>query len=195
MIDERMNIAVTKSNLVLDNITISENEKIVPTSKIINAVKNITRTKIGIDYVSFSKLQIDGNYGAMMRVIEKEKEKEKENEKIAEIFINSDNDKEYQRFSLVHELGHLITNHHNVNQKDFIISAHINQNVFSIDEKDYSDNTYLLNEQIANVFALRTLIPFKELMMRLEKTGDLNKIANSFGVTKEAIISRIALGE
>lgn len=189
MIDQKMNVAVEKSNLVLEHINFSENDKLISTSKIIHAVKSITKTQIGIRYIPFSKLNIEENYGAMMRVVKKN------GEEIAEIFINSDNDSEYQRFSLVHELGHLITGRHNLDHDGFVISTHIDQNVFSIEEKDYISNSYLLNEQIANVFALRTLIPFKSLMSRLDDSSDLKKIANSFGVTKEAIISRIALGE
>lgn len=191
MIDEKLKIAVEKSNLVLKTVNFDNEDSIIPTSKIINSIKSLTGAKIGIDYVSFSKLEIDADFGAMMRVT-----KNSDNTKTAEIFINSDRDSSYQRFSLVHELGHLITECYNFSpdNKKFTLSTHINQSVFSIDKEAYDKSEYLLNEQIANVFALRTLIPFNKLIERLEENSDLNKIAKSFGVTKDAIISRIALG-
>lgn len=195
MIDENLKIGFEKSNLLLMYLLkeIPEDDYMVSTRKIINLVKNLTNTKIGIDYKSFSSLKNKSasNYGAMMSVYKDG------NNRIAEIIINSDKDDEYQRFSLVHELGHLMTDKNNfeLDNKRFMLSTHINWNMFSIPKEKYDNNTLLLNEQIANVFALRVLIPFEKLYKKIEESSDLNEIATSFGVTKDAVVSRIALGE
>lgn len=195
MIDEKLKVGFEQSNRLLDSLLkeIPDNKYMIPTGKIINLVKSITDTRIGIDYKSFSTLtnKNASNYGAMMSVY-----KENDN-KIAEIIINSDKEDEYQRFSLVHELGHLMTDKNNFElvDKRFKLSTHINWNMFTIPKEKYDNSTLLLNEQIANVFALRVLIPFEKLHKKLNECDDLNEIALSFGVTKDAIISRIALGE
>lgn len=193
MIDEKLEIAILKSdelNAKLENEAKLENG-MVSTKRILHMVQHCTNTRIGIAYVSFSKaLGPHSSYGAMMRVYNEHEQQ------IADIVVNSDMDIEYQRFSLVHELGHLMTERYNVDEKDkgYKISAHINQDVFSISKEEYEEDESLLNEQIANVFALRVLIPFKELMKRIDSNDNLSEIAKSFGVTKDAVISRIVLG-
>lgn len=191
MIDEKLNVAVEKSDLVLKKLKIRKDERMIPTKDILNAVKEITGFKISVGYTSFSEFKELDNCGAMMCVIKND------DTTFARILINSDNSPKYKRFSLVHELGHLITNRHTISSSEnqFMISTHIDQNIFSLDKKVYDKDEYLLNEQIANVFALRTIIPFDALMYRLKNYSDLDEIANIFGVTKEAVISRIALGE
>lgn len=196
MIDEKLQIAVDTSNIILDKLKEQSNDdKMVQTSRIINLVKAVTNSKIGIDYISFKENGLPYQCGAMMRV-DKENSDDGLEYKKASIFINSDMDNAYQRFSLVHELGHLMTERYNTEANDgkYTMSTHIVQDVFSINKKAYDKNDFLLNEQIANVFALRVLIPFEKLRKELRESGDLDAIATSFGVTKEAIISRIALG-
>ena len=193
MIDEKLKIAVDKSNelnKMLENEAKLENG-MISTKRILHMVQHCTKTRIGVAYLPFSKaLGKSSNYGAMMSVYNEDEQQ------VADIIVNSDMDAEYQRFSLIHELGHLMTGKYNVEEKSkgYKISAHINQDVFSIPKEEYDRDVSLLNEQIANVFALRVLIPFNELMKRIDSNGNLNEIAKSFGVTRDAIISRIVLG-
>lgn len=196
MIDEKLSIAVEQSNKIIDQLN-NENKTetgLISTKRILNIVQYNTNTKIGIDYISFSNaLKSDKslNYGAMMCVYKEN------NQQIADIVINNDISAECQRFSLVHELGHLMTGKYNIEEKGnrYKISAHINQDVFSIPKEEYDKYEFLLNEQIANVFALRILIPYGQLRKKINECGNLDIIAKHFGVEKDAIISRLALGE
>lgn len=202
MIDEKLQIAVEKSNIILDLLKKEKafDNGMISTKRIIYIVQNYIHASIGVAYSPFSKISKElSSCGAMLGLSKEDSNGESKN--VARIIVNSESDIENQRFSLVHELGHLMTEKYNFedsnndsSNENFKISAHINQNLFSIPKEDYEKNDTLLNEQIANVFALRVLIPFEELMKRLNNNDNLKEIADSFGVTKDAIISRLALG-
>lgn len=197
MIDEKLKIAEEKANEVLDKLN-TENcleDSMVSTKMILRVVQQCTNTIIGIAYTSFSDFFGDNKAlnkcGAMMSVYKDDNDKQ-----IAKIVVNADMEPEYQRFSLVHELGHLMTGKHNIeNKNSYKLSAHINQNVFSIAKTTYDNDEDMLNEQIANVFALKVLIPFNKLIPKISKDYNIEDVAAEFGVKEQAIISRIALGE
>lgn len=118
----------------------------------------------------------------------------------ATIILNSNEniDDKFRRFSLIHELGHLITGKYNVQSNvdkkktKFILSSHIDYALSHISEKEYADE-FLLNEEIANIFALRVLLPLKPLLVEITKLKDLKKVAAHFGVPEEAVNSRLNL--
>ena len=74
----------------------------------------------------------------------------------------------------------------------FTLSTHIDYNLSHIDKEKY-ENPFLLNEEIANIFALRVLLPLKPLMDEITKLKDLKKVAAHFGVPEEAVNSRLNL--
>ena len=193
MNDDRFNIAFEKSNLILEKID-TENNKMIDTQQVIDAVSEVTKTEIYVLKADFSGIKNAGRYGAMMSVVERGKKRK------ATIILNSNEniDDKFRRFSLIHELGHLITGKYNaqsnVDKKKtkFTLSSHIDYTLSHISEKEYADE-FLLNEEIANIFALRVLLPLKPLMVEITKLKDLKKVAAHFGVPEEAVNLRINL--
>jgi Zn-dependent peptidase ImmA (M78 family) len=193
MNDDRFNIAFEKSNLILEKID-TENNKMIDTQQVIDAVSEVTKTEIYVLKADFSGIKNAGRYGAMMSVVERGKKRK------ATIILNSNEniDDKFRRFSLIHELGHLITGKYNVQSNvdkkktKFILSSHIDYALSHISEKEYADE-FLLNEEIANIFALRVLLPLKPLLVEITKLKDLKKVAAHFGVPEEAVNSRLNL--
>ena len=194
MNDTRFDIAFEKSNLVNEKLG-DENNNIIDTQRVIDLVSDITKTEIEVLELDFSPIELAKRCGAMMSVVEKDDVKR------ATIILNSDKkiDNRFRRFSLVHELGHLITGKYNaqsnVDKKKtkFTLSSHIDYTLSHISEKEYADE-FLLNEEIANIFALRVLLPLKPLMEEIAKVKDFNLVATHFGVPEGAIQSRLDLG-
>lgn len=189
MNDNRFNIATEKANIVLKEMN-HNNCDIVSTTEVVDIVGRLTGKKITILETDFSNLQDNAkNFGAMMCVT-------KDN---ATIVLNSNEniEPEFKRFSLVHELGHLITEKYNItaNENQYTLSTHIDLKLNRIEEDEYKDNEFLINEEIANIFALKVLIPFNLLMKRIDEGKyDMKEISKSFGVSEDAIQSRLMLG-
>lgn len=195
-------IAYQKAEEVLQ--LIKENGSIgvfVPLNDIISAVKKVSGfSKIVVERSSFKDLRIPGEekdspqFGAMLST-----ETSNTNgtiEKHAELLINSDYEPNMQRFSLVHELGHLVTNvpnftYEKADDNQYTISAHINPDITYISTID-EDDGYLIAEQIANIFALLVLVP-QDIKIRDLKEIGASELANKYGVTEDAIYSRMLL--
>ncbi len=165
----------------------------VSTDDIVAAVSKITNSTIDSYYVPFSEIKEEcKDFGAMMRVT---KDKEESNQKVT-ILLNDEKDIKFRRFSLIHELGHLVIDRHTtvVDDKNYKLSAHIQYNITNFPEEFYSNNKVLLNEQEANIFALKVLMPEETFKSKLMNENDsLEDIASYFGVSEEAVRSRILL--
>ncbi len=189
MTDKRFEIATIKANEVLEKLSINSDET-VDTGCLVEVVEKLTNTKVYVKELDFNTIDTECHYGAMMCVTENS------DGKSALIILNSNQnvDARFRRFSLVHELGHLLTGKYNVANSDnqFTLSTHIDYR-FNHIEEEYDDD-YLLNEEIANIFALKVLLPSKTLFNKLAEGNDYRKIADFFGVSEEALISRMRLG-
>lgn len=166
----------------------------VETDSIIQAVSDYTKTKISFSYASFSTLiPKTANYGAIMCVT---KWNEGAHKQHAQIILNDEKDLKFRRFSLVHELGHLATGEYNLEEKEnqFMLCAHIQYNITAIPEKVYQDDPFMEAEEIANVFALKILLPTERFAKKIFELKDISAVADSFGVTEDAVCSRSLLG-
>lgn len=169
----------------------------VETDSIIHAVSDYTKTKISFSYASFSTLLPEAaNYGAVMRVTKCEKGEDAKQQR-AQIILNDEKDIKFRRFSLVHELGHLAIGEYNLDKEEnkYMLCAHIRYNITTIPEEDYKDNPFMEAEQLANIFALKILLPTKKFAKKMFELRDISKVAECFGVTEEAICSRSLLGQ
>lgn len=184
-------IATEKANEVIKKLRY-HNDGLVRTEDIIEIVAELANAEIECFYMSFAHAKIADNYGAMMCVMQNDNEHKKN----ATIIVNSDKDIKFQRFSLVHELGHLITDRCTIvdDENRFTMSAHIQYDITSISEEECKKNAYVKNEQIANIFALRVLMPNSAFKEQLFDSDDFKSIAEFFGVTKDAVRSRALLG-
>ncbi len=194
MQDERFKVAFEKADEVLSYLELDDNW-FIDTQQLVDVVSKLTNTQIDVKNVDFCTLINDCDYGAMMCVTEKAST----NERTALILLNSNKkiNARFMRFSLAHELGHLITKQCDVSHEEnqFTLSTHIDYRVSSILEKNYDDNEYLLKEQIANIFALNVLIP-TPLLVKLTtfyKITDNEELANKFGVDESAIDSKLKI--
>ncbi len=186
-------IAYEKANEILKRINYSS-KAMIRTAAIMDAVEDALEIDIRFTDYDFKKINLDkknldvSKYGAAMCVFEDNGEKR------AAILINEDETPKMKRFSLVHELGHLMTQPLS-SFKDCQVSTHIDMDITSIPDEalDSTDNKFLLDEQIANIFALLVLLPFEILVDVVKDSNSIEEVADFFGVEKNAVISRLLL--
>ncbi len=190
---EEFKIAYREADKILKKIKCSFG-KSININDIIKAVEEKTQTKIIFREFDFGNLSVSidegvdfTRYGAAMCV------SEESGSNVARIMLNSRETQAKQRFSLVHELGHLVSNNME-DSEDFLFSTHIDMDITSIADEDLKDDPFLVGEQTANIFALLVLIPYDLLVTAMKRYDSLEDIAQMFGVEKEAVISRLMLG-
>ena len=150
-------IAYDKAMLVNSQLQRSK-EGFVELPEIISVVKRIANYEdIKVKFIDFSGVSKLSSVGAMLST------QEKDGIKTAEILVNSANPAKMQRFSMAHELGHLITEVPNYqyetpNDGNFTLSSHINSDITFISDDDCKKDPYIMAEQIANIFALMVLL-------------------------------------
>lgn len=200
-------IAFEKARIINDILsTRTRGNNFVSLDDIIAAVKQVSHyADIFVNRQSFSQLDFPDeikdsdipSYGAMLSTMTRSKPGTSDVEPIAFLIINSDYSADMQRFSVAHELGHLITNIPNFTYEEiddgrFTISTHINPDITFIPEEQCEENKYLIAEQVANIFALLVLIP-RDIRIRDIKAVGMEKLTEIYGVTEDAIYSRMLL--
>ena len=187
--------AYAKANEVLSMIDYRYGQ-MISISDILKTVEKITQIDIKFSEFDFSKLgnekmrNVLSQCGAAMYI-----SPENTANREARILLNSKETPEMQRFSLVHEMGHILLQNMQRVDDGYLVSAHINMDITSIPEDRISNNELLVAEQAANIFALLVLIPYDALLKALKRYDSLEEVAKLFGVEKDAVISRIMLGE
>lgn len=165
----------------------------VSTDSILNAVKTVTQSDISFSYASFSEINVPNcdDIGAMM-CVRKDCNGKKQ---VAEIILNSDKDVKFRRFSLIHELGHLVNGKYTIEDTDneYTLSAHIRYDITSFSEKDCED-PMIMREECANIFALKVLMPRDAFIRQVLDSGSFVEISDFFGVSEDAVKSRALLG-
>ncbi len=186
-------IAYIKAEEILKEIKFSCKD-MVRTASIIDAVESALGVDVKFTDYDFSKLGSKSkktdvsNFGAAMCVYEQDKRK------YATILLNEKENPKMKRFSLVHELGHLMTQPLDLT-KNYQVSTHIDMDITSIPEHilDKTENKFLIEEQVANIFALLVLIPYESLLYAMRRYESLEAVADFFGVEKDAVVSRFML--
>lgn len=207
MVIPEFDIAFEKANEI--NAILAKRRRsdgFVPLDEIVEAVKKVSNySKIIVSRQSFSELDLheddqktdESKYGAMLSTMTRKRPNLKKNEQVAVLIINSDYSADMQRFSVAHELGHLITHipnftYEQIDDDNFTISAHINPDITFISEEECQDDKYLIAEQVANIFALLVLIPQNIKIRDIKKYG-IDALMRKYGVTEDAIYSRMLL--
>lgn len=204
MVNKHLEMAYTKSNEIVKALDCEYRIGIIDTEALISAVGQRISCDVIVTSCSFGKIGPNiRNCGAMMLT------EATDNKKTAKIVLNNDNPEEFQIFSLVHELGHLIIDEDDgylfhcdaESNREYVVSTHVNYNISSIKMTDYIDENdnvtseFLLNEQLANIFALRVLMPTKAFFSAIREIDSLSEVAERYGVSQQAVISRIMLVE
>lgn len=202
MVIPEFNIAFEKAALITPRLPArDQGDVFVSLDDIVAAVKKVSGfSKISVNRQSFSALELSEDLkkaGAMLSTMTHVNPDTNEEEKLARIIINSDYDPNMQRFSVAHELGHLITEipnftYEEINDGKFTISTHVYADITYIPEEVCKKNKYLIAEQVANIFALLVLIP-DDIRIRDLKTYGIDDLTGKYGVTEDAIYSRMLL--
>lgn len=194
MKSEQIKLVREKAAAVLKEIDYQRG-KMISTTAILKAVEKLTGIDVKIKEFDFSKLaeiskdnERFARYGAAMYVSPEGVDRE------ARVLLNSKETLEMQRFSLVHELGHLMMNTLTPVDKKYLFSTHIDMDITNISDEELKDNDFLVGEQMANAFALIVLIPYESLLTTMKKYDSLEEVAKIFGVEKNALLSRILIG-
>lgn len=207
MVIKEFEIAFEKAKQITEILAAKDKSSdFVALDDIISAVLQVSNySEITVNRRSFSQLKLPKDmknpiiptHGAMLSTRTKSNPSTGKQEQVANLIINSDYSANMQRFSVVHELGHLITNipnftYEQIDDGRFTISAHVNADITFIPEEICVQNKYLIAEQVANIFALLVLIPRNIRIQDIMNIG-IDKLTERYGVTEDAIYSRMLL--
>ncbi|MCH5171562.1 MAG: ImmA/IrrE family metallo-endopeptidase [Erysipelotrichales bacterium] len=166
-----------------------DGKEMVNTQACLDYIEIIKKIDIKVYKISFKDLKKElEDFGAMMV------RTKGVTRNIARIYLNSDKDPVFQRFSLMHEFGHILFDEYTTEDfKDkLVVSSHINYRLFSIPDSDTDKNKYLQREQYANIFALELLMPSTKIK-ELKKVFSDDEMSVFFGVDKVAVKTRLDL--
>ena len=175
-------------------------EKFVELNEIARAIKLSTDiTNIMFAQLSFSQfMPLEFVEARSMRKIDIIRSSDTgEYEKTAYIAVNSDCNALTQRFAAAHEMGNLLL----TDTKDvyaelykngkYAISKHVDVDISSLLRRVHECEC-LKAEYAANIFALLVLVP-EELKIADINKGKAKYLAQDYGVSEEAILSRLIL--
>lgn len=193
MCNDNLKIAYERSDEIIQNVKYPQDQAI-GSDTILEYVRKTYCPVIELYSMSFENVQSCGvnmrNCGAMMRV------DFDTTPKAATIILNSVMPGTFQRFSLMQQIGHLVTipPDSRLDPNSFHISTQINYDLWRINEEELENDCYMLREQIANIFALRVLMPNKQFFRVMRELGNTQAVAAFFGLTEDAVISRMMIG-
>lgn len=170
--------AVEKAQVVIEKL--GTDIAVVDTAKVVSIVEKETGYRIDLYSADFSIVDMD-QYGAFVDIVPDSNG----TGKIAEIFINSLTTIQQQRFSLVHELGHLILGDVSNGAR-----VHNNKDISLLDDSEVGIDESSIEEQRANIFALLVLMPRITFQQKIRTKGTL-ELSNQFMVTEEAVFNRL----
>lgn len=113
------------------------------------------------------------------------------------IVLNSDLNSYFQRFALVQQIGHLLTLPPDVelDPDSYNVSTRIHYDLTAISQEEMESDRYLLREQVANVFALRVLMPGSQFFRKIRELDSVERTAQFYQLPPEAVVSRMMTGE
>lgn len=175
--------ATTAANIVLDEMLSKPNRESLYTDDIKKIIEDHFKVDIEIKSTSFKHFECPAcNAGAFMC--------RKKNKFV--ILVNTDKPTAFQRFSIIHEMGHIATGCLvESKQNAWIVSSDISYAIPSIPQKD-KNQAY---EVIANIFALKIIIPMDMLLEQIKAGKGIKYIASYFMADADAVLARIKLGD
>ena len=185
-------VSFEKAKEVNQQLKPFQKDGFIELQKIIDTVQKISGYDINIAFIDFDFDENAKKAGAMLST----KVDDAKGTKEAFIAVNTLNDAKAQRFSVVHELGHLITEvpsyqYETPNDGRFTVSSQINSDITYISDEECKNNKFLMAEQIANIFALLVLIPEEFTIKKLRENSEY--LSSKYGVTIDALYSRMML--
>ena len=191
--DKNLKIAYDRSDEILQSIQYGP-DQMIDTNLILNYARRHYCPVIELYTMSFATIQFPGvpvsDCGAMMQIDFDGRPKS------AAIVLNSDMPPAFQRFSLMQQIGHLVTlpPDAQLDPDNFHVSTRIGYDLAAITEEELNSNYYLMREQVGNIFALRVLMPTGQFFQKMRELGTVPSAAAFFGLTEDAVISRMMIG-
>ena len=191
--NDALKIAYERSDEVIRSVSYDP-ERMIDTDLILEHVRRTCCPVIELYVVSFTKLRSGiipaHGCGAITRIDFDRKLWS------AIIALNSDMPAPVQRFSLMQQIGRLVTlpPDAHLDPDIFHVSADIHFDLLGITEEELAGSRYFLQEQIANIFALRVLMPSEQFFQVMRRMGNTQTAAAFFGVTEEAVVARMMIG-
>lgn len=191
--DSRFNVAFDTAKEVVNEMNYKRGA--VDINEVIRVVEKFKKVDIKIIKDRFEA--IDENFaecGAAMSITRLEQDN-CGNEYSAIVLLNSIHPFSKMRFSLAHELGHIMAQiPHEVDTAEgkMVVSMHIDTNITSF-KITANSLKYEIDEQIANIFALLVLMPTKVFTAVYDLLQDERLVADYFGVEVSAVKSRMKL--
>lgn len=191
--NDNLKIAYERSDEIIRNVPYDPN-RMIDTDLILGHVRRTCCPIVELYIVSFTKIQsgIIPAYGcgAITRI------EFDAGLKSAIIALNSDMPAQIQRFSLMQQIGRLVTlpQDAHLDPDIFHVRADINYDLLGIKGEELAGSRYFLLEQIANIFALRVLMPSEQFFRVIRRLRDIQTAAVFFGVLEEAVIARMMIG-
>lgn len=193
--DSRFDTAYAAAKQVVDGLNYKRGP--VDINEVVRVVEGLKNVDIKILKDRFEA--VDKRFakcGAAMSIArEKQRECINSNEYNAVVLLNNAHPYSSMRFSLAHELGHVMTqipDEVDTAEGQFVVSMHINTNITSL-EITQESSKYELDEQIANIFALLVLMPGKVFTAVFDLLQDKKMVAEYFDVEEDAVESRLNL--
>lgn len=176
--------ATTAANIVLDEMLSKPNRESLYTDDIKKIIEDRFKVDIEIKSTSFKHFECPAcNAGAFMC--------RKKNKFV--ILVNADKSTAFQRFSIIHEMGHIVTGCLvESKQNAWIVSSDISYDIPSTPPKKDKNQAY---EVIANIFALKVIIPMDMLLEQIKAGKGIKYIASYFMADADAVLARIKLGD
>lgn len=193
--DSRFDIAYDMAKQVVDELNYKRGS--VDINEVVRVVERLKKVDIKILKDRFEVINTKfSTCGAAMSISRAEQHDCKgPYEYNAMVLINNAHPYSQMRFSLAHELGHVMTQIPNEVDKaegKFVVSMHINTNITSL-EITKESTKYEVGEQIANIFALLVLMPSQVFTAVYDLLQDKKMVAEYFGVEEDAVESRLKL--
>ena len=191
--NEHLKIAYERSDEIIRSMS-CDPERMIDADRIVEHVRRSCCPVIELHTISFagfrSGLVPTHGCGAMTRI------NFDAGLRSAVIVLNSDMPAASQRFSLMQQLGHLVTlpPDAHLDPDIFHVSAQADLDLLRISEEELVGSRYFLREQIANIFALRVLMPSEQFFRLMRQLRNIQTAASFFGVTEEAVIARMMIG-
>lgn len=191
--NENLRIAYDLSDEVIRNVRYLPDQP-VETAEILDYVKKQYCPSIEMYACSFAKFAEEtdpiNESGAMMRIDFQGQAH------TVSIVLNSDMSPTFQRFALVQQIGHLVTlpPDAQIDPDNYNVSTRISYDLMNVNAKDVENDYYLMREQVANVFALRVLMPSEQFYRKIRELGTVTAVAKFFKLTEDAVISRMMIG-
>lgn len=174
------------ANEFLDSARKLYGKRVLSTDEIISLAEKKFKVSFCIESASFKTLNYPVcNAGALMK---------RRSDNKFDVLINSDKPLPFQRFSILHAIGHIAANCF-VNDFHEKACYTVCSDIAYVLPDNLADTANEEGEAIANIFALKIMIPMDLLIEQLKNKKSIYEMSPYFITEPDAIIARVSIGD